>query len=455
MAESAHRPLLAFGLNGVPPRLQSWKEIAAYFGRSVKTVQRWEARRGLPVYRVPGRLGSVYAYDFEIAAWLNRHETPLGPGEPGGALQRWTPWLATAGGLLLVAALSVTLAIVLRSSRSSAPRRLVDPEAREAYLKGRLFLESPTEEGARKAIDSLERAVRQDPAHAPAYASLARAHLAAANLFVPTRKAKDAAWTAASKALSLDPSLAEGFTSRGLLRAALDWDLKGSEGDLRSAVAIDAGDAKAHLYLGITLMLQGRREEGLAEIEQARQLDPLSLKINSRLGMVYAVLGWHERALEQCRQALELDKNAAEAHACLGYALERKGVFRDAASEYERAGDLGYPASPHLARLAALGGQEAEARKRLRSLQEGWRKGRAGSPYEIARVCHALGDDEEAFAWLETAYEEHDKALIALAVEPDWESLHSDPRFVALTRTIGVRAPSSGPSLAPNRLTSR
>ena len=451
MAESAGRSSGTPGARGEAPRLQSWKEIAAYFGRSVRTVQRWEARGGLPVYRLPGPLGSVYADEFELGAWWKRHRTRLereepphaGPGARGG----WTWWTVAVAALLVVTVGSL-VPLALRSASSSVVGRSrpVDPEVREAYLRGRLFLDSPTEEETAKAIASFQQAIRKDPGHAPAYAGLARAHLAAANVLVPARHARAPARAAAQKALTLDPTLGEAYLSRGLLRAALDWDLRGSEGDLRRALAIDPRDARAHLYLGFALLLQGRPEEGLAELEQAQQQDPLSVKINARLGMTYAVLGRHEQALGQCRKALEIDKNSGEGHACLGYVLERKGAHREAGREYGRAEELGYRASPQVARLAALAGNEEEARKRLQALTEEWRRRRAWSPYEIAKVWHALGDDEAAFAWLETAYQEHDQTLIALSVEPEWVGLRSDPRFSALARKIGVRAAGSGPS---------
>jgi tetratricopeptide (TPR) repeat protein len=315
----------------------------------------------------------------------------------------------------------------------------VDPEVREAYLKGRLFLESPTEEQTRKAIQSFEQAVHKDPGDASAYAGLARAYGAASNVLVRPRQAIPPAKAAALKALALDSSLAEAYTSRGLLRAAFDWDLPGSESDLRHALEIDPGDAPARLYLGIVLLVRGRQEEGLSEVERAQRQDPLSTKINSRLGMIYALLGQHAKSLRQCRKALELDRNSAEGHTCLGYAFERKGRYRDAIEEYERANDLGYRASPHIARVAALAGHKAEATRRLRRLKQEWQQGEAWSPYEIARVCRALGDDDQTFAWLETAYEERDQTLVGLLADPDWDGLRSDRRFVALAQRIGLR----------------
>ncbi len=442
MSEPARRPPVTLGVRGIVHRLESWKEIAAYLGRSVRTVQRWEARAGLPVYRLDG-VGTVYANDHELDTWWEAHRTRLDHEEAAPA----TGPAATGSRRLTIAlgavaaALGVLLLVDQRPAARSdgLPASPVHPDVREAYLKGRHhFLESATEEKTRKAIDAFERAVREDPGHAPAYAGLARAHLASANLLVPTRAAMAPAWAAARRAISLDSSSAEAHTAQGLLRAALDWDLAGFERDLRRAVQIDPSDARAHLYLGIALILRGRNEPGIVALEKAQQLDPLSVKINARLGMTYAFLGRHEQALAQCRKALDLDTNAAEAHMCTGYALERKGAYRDAAPEYEEAGALGYRAAPHVARVLALAGQEAEARRRLRALEEGRQKGEAWSPYEIAKVRHALGDEDDAFAWLETAYQEHDDTLIALPVEPDWEGVRSDPRFVALARRVGA-----------------
>jgi len=124
---------------------------------------------------------------------------------------------------------------------------------------------------------------------------------------------------------------------------------------------------------------------------------------------------------------------------CVGYVLERGGAYREAASAYEKASKLGYRAAPHAARVLALSGQVVEARRRLRALEEGRRQGQAWSPYDLAKVSHALGDEEGAFAWLDVAYNERDETLVALRVEPEWDNLRSDPRFVAIARKTGVK----------------
>ena len=275
-----------------------------------------------PVYRLPG-LGAVYANGFELDAWWDDHRTRLEHDEPAAPSEKRARMSrpAVARGAVAVAALGLAFGLVLWTYSRRPASRPVDPGVREAYLKGRLFLESPTEEQTRKAIDSFEQAVRDDPGHAPAYAGLARAHLASANLLVPTRDAIAPAQAAARKAISLDASSAEAYTAQGLLRAALDWDPRAAERDLRHAVQIDPSDARAHLYLGIALILQGRNEEGVTALERARQLDPVSLKINARLGMIYAFVGRREQGLAQCHKALELDKNSPEGHMCVGFVL--------------------------------------------------------------------------------------------------------------------------------------
>lgn len=439
MSEPARRPPATVRVHGVVHRLESWKEIAAYLGHSVRTVQRWEARAGLPVYRLSG-LGSVHATPFELDAWCNDHRNRLEHDEPAAPAERRasTNMPAVARGALAVAALGLVFGLVLGTHSWRSASRLVDPGVHEAYLKGRLFLENPTEEQTRKAIDSFEQAVRDDPGHAPAYAGLARAHLASANLLVSTRDAIAPARAAAQKAMSLDASSAEAYTAKGLLRAALDWDPRAAERDLRQAVQIDPTDARAHLYLGIALILQGRNEEGITLMERSRQLDPVSVKINARLGMIYAFLGRRDEGLVQCRKALELDKNSPEGHMCVGFVLERGGAYAEAACAYEKAGELGYRAAPHAARVLALSGQVVEARRRLGSLEEGHRQGEAWSPYDLAKVSHALGDEEGAFMWLEVAYDERDETLVALRVEPEWDDLRSDPRFVAIARKTGA-----------------
>ena len=319
----------------------------------------------------------------------------------------------------------------------------VDPEAFQLYLKGRYFWNKRNTEGLHKAVEYFQQAVAQDPNFALAYSGLADCY-SLEDYFQDIRPAerRTRAKAAALKAVELDDTLAEAHTSMAM---AGGWDRKPAETEahFKRALELNPNYATAHHWYGLFLKDTGRTEEAIVEIQRAKQLDPLSLVINADVGLVYYFARRYDKAIEQCQKTLEMEPNFRLAHWELGMAYEEKRMYPEAIREYETAVRLSpdYPLmSTYLARAYALAGRRNEAWKIVRELEQlrpvNWPVG------ALAPVYDALGDKDQAFAWLERGVEA-DKTMPywALQVDPRFDNLRLDPRFSELMRRIGL--PSS------------
>jgi tetratricopeptide (TPR) repeat protein len=182
----------------------------------------------------------------------------------------------------------------------------------------------------------------------------------------------------------------------------------------------------------------GRHEEAIAEIERAQESDPLSPVLPMVEGWTFLVARDYERAIAQLRKAIDMDPNFPRAHWYLGHVYVQKGMRQEALTELQKAitlepEDLQYLAA--LGHACGKGGQRGEALKILDELKE--LSKRAYVPaYAMAEIYTGLGKKEEAFAWLEKAYEERSVLLVRLKVDPMPNPLRSDPRFQALLRRM-------------------
>jgi eukaryotic-like serine/threonine-protein kinase len=319
----------------------------------------------------------------------------------------------------------------------------VDPEAYQLYLKGRFYWNKRTEAGLKRGIEYFHQAIDLDPNYALAYAGIADCYsLLGWDLFgaLPPREALPIAKAAAKKALETDDSLAEAHNSLAWTKLAFDWDWMGAEREFKRAIELNPGYAITHHWYAECLAGMGRYAEALAEIRQAQELDPLSLIISSIVGWVFYFDRRDDQAIAEFRKTLELDPNFWVAHWTLGRAYEQKAMFVEAIAEIQKAIDFsgGSPLS-----LAALGhtyavwGRRAEAERVLNELKESSKQGYI-SPYGIAAIHAGLGEKDQAFIWLEKAYEERSGWLIWLRAEPISDPLRSDPRFQDLLRRIGL-----------------
>ncbi|MGH9601497.1 MAG: tetratricopeptide repeat protein [Terriglobales bacterium] len=319
------------------------------------------------------------------------------------------------------------------------PARPVNPEAHEAYLRGRYYLEKVGEDESRRAIEHLQQALQADPNYAPAYAGLAVAYYRLSNYFLPPKEAMPKARAAAIKALEIDNTLAEAHTSLALVKEFYDWDWAGAESAFKRAIELNPSYAFAHSGYGGYLSRMGRHQEALAEYRRSWELNPLSLYGGIFVGSMYYESRQYDRAVEQYRKTLEMDPNFFPAHWGLASAYEAKGMYKEAIAEYEKALSLGGP--PEV--LAWLGHAHARAGNRKEALKildemKGPSKRKFVSAYDLAVIHTGLGEKDQALAWLEKAYEQRAEALIDLNADPRLDPLRSDSRFKDLTHRVGL-----------------
>jgi tetratricopeptide (TPR) repeat protein len=314
-------------------------------------------------------------------------------------------------------------------------------EAYQLYLKGRFYWNKRTPEALTKSIEYFNQAIGKDPSFALAYAGLADSYVVPASL-LPPREGMPKAKAAAMRALELDETLAEAHTSLGRVLAAYEWNWTSAEKEFKRAIDLNPHYATAHQWYGGCLEATGRSNEAIAERKRAQELDPLSLVINFELGVAFYYAHNYDQAIEQFHKTLELDQNFPAAHVFLPAAYEQKGKYEEAIAEFKkgiplRGGSEWAFTKGGLGHLYAILGKKSEALTLLDELKQ-LAAQEYVPPTSIALVYAGLGEKDEAFAWLEKAYEERSFQLQWLNVEPRWDSLRSDPRFADLIRRIGL-----------------
>jgi TolB-like protein/Tfp pilus assembly protein PilF len=330
----------------------------------------------------------------------------------------------------------IKIKLTLQEQARLVRPRPVDAEAYQLYLRGRYHWNQRTQEGFQKGLEFFEQALERDPTYPLAYAGLADSYNLLANyFFLPPQEAFPRAKAAAIKALEIDDTLAEAHTSLAFARHHYDWDWSGAEGEYKRALELNPGYATAHQWYAEYLTTVGRHEEAIAEIRRAQELDPLSLVIDSNVGRLLYHAHRYDQAIDELQNTLRLDPNYFWAHVFLGMAFEQKGMYAEAIAEFQKVAALsgGEPNVP-LAHTYAASGRTDDARKMLKALQQ--RYGEDVESYFMGGIHAALGEKDEAFAWLEKAYEEHSFFLVFLKTEPWFDPLHTDPRFQDLLRRM-------------------
>jgi TolB-like protein/DNA-binding winged helix-turn-helix (wHTH) protein/Tfp pilus assembly protein PilF len=314
-------------------------------------------------------------------------------------------------------------------------------EAYEFYLKGRYHWNKRTPDGIQKAIESFQQAIEKDPNYALAYAGLADCYHVPANP-LPPREKMPLARAAATKALQLDDTLVEAHTTLARVFFAYDWDWPAAEKEFKRAIELNPRYAPAHQWYGGHLSATGRFREAEAEKKRALELEPLSLIMNFEVGLASYFARDYDQAIDRFRKTLELDANFPPPYTFLAASYEQKGMFEEAMAASRRAMTVtqGPPkalAMAGLAHIYAVSGRKTEALKILAELQSLSEHSYVPAT-DTALIYAGLGEKDKSFAWLDKAYEEHSFTLSNVKVEPRFDPLHSDPRFVGLLRRIGL-----------------
>jgi TolB-like protein len=321
-----------------------------------------------------------------------------------------------------------------------AKSKAVNPEAYEAYLKGRYFWNKRTGDGLRTAIEYFNHAIEVDPTYAEAYSGLADSYalsgdweygvLSPPGCFSQSEGDCDQG--------ALDDSLGEAHTSLAFALDLYGWDWEAAETEYKLAIKLSPGYATAHLWYAWHLILIGQNTDGLFELRKAESLDPLSLIISADMADALCIAHRYDEAIQQSEKTLQLDSNFAIGHYELGQALEQKQMHSEALAEFQKAIDISGHSGvldSSLAYVYAVLGKKGEAMEIAKDL-EAHHDQNPSAEANIALIYVGLGDQNQAMIWLNKGYEARFNPSILL--RPAFDRLRSDARFKELLRRVGL-----------------
>jgi tetratricopeptide (TPR) repeat protein len=314
-------------------------------------------------------------------------------------------------------------------------------KAFQLYLRGRFFWSKGTAESLKKAIRYIQNAIEIDPHFALAYAGLADCYnqLGHFNLVAP-RSAFSRAKAAAMRALELDETLSEAKASLALVSMLYDWDWSSAERGFKQAIAQDPHYAPGRQWYARYLSQMGRFAEALAEIERARQLDPLSLDCLVTRGQILYLAREYDQAIEQCQETIEMGPDFGQPYKVMSMAYAQKGMYDEAIDSSRRVSNLtgkDPEAAAYLGCFYATIGDREKALEKLLELDQ-LAKYKYVSPGCMSLVFLGLGEKDQAIAYLEKGYRERSELLTFLKVLPIFDSIRSDERFVNLLQRMSL-----------------
>jgi len=344
----------------------------------------------------------------------------------------------------------ISLAIVdrlkvklLKEEKAKIVKRYTDNvEVYNLYLEGRYYWNKRTPEGLNKAIKNFERVIEMDQGYALAYAGLADCYgMLVQALVLPPKDLFPKAKVAARKALEIDETLAEAHASLAFVNWHYDWDWVNAEREFKRAIELNPNYATAHQWYAMFLSQFGRLAEAISEIKIAQELDPLSSIITLASAWIPFLARQFDQTIKQCRKVLDRDPNFFLAHFLLGMVYEQRDMFVEAIEEYLKVESffnvLNTEDVELLRETYAIKGWKGYLKMHLDILIQQSKKSYV-PPYYIAADNLRLGDKNQAFKWLEKAYQERDKELCDIKMDPTFDSLRSDPRYKALLKKMGL-----------------
>ena len=323
-----------------------------------------------------------------------------------------------------------------------ARRTSVNSEAHKDYLHGLYHLHrSVAEEGPWKAIDFFQSAAQKDPSFAEAFAGLADSYLILGQVGQKEpREAYNEAKPAAQEAIRLDANLAQGHASLGRVLAAYEWNWKEAETELQRAIELNPNDGMGHAHYSELLMALARFPEAKAEIQKARQLDPLSNYVSGIHAWTLYMAGDYPAALEQWKSTHNQARPDAQAAWGLAETYEEMGRFDEAYEQFQKWWELGGAPANVVASLRQAyqaRGMQGYFKRMLELEQEDTQETGNVWTYRMARFYARIGDEDKTLEWLERAFNERHDRLILLKVDPVFKRLRSNPQFTDLIKRIG------------------
>ena len=341
------------------------------------------------------------------------------------------------------------LAEKLRSKLSTSERQQVtkqgtqNPEAYELYLKGRYYWNKQTLSDITAAIPYFDQAISKDPGYALAYSGLADAYTDLPSFGGIPGENYPKSDAAARKALELDATLAHPHAVLGSNEMEYEWDFSGGEVEYKKSFELNPNDASSRQWYAFDIgMIGGREQDALAESNRARQLDPLSPTISFEAGLTYIMARQYDDAVAICKKVASENPTFAPGRDCLARAYWGKRMFPQTIEEFRKAGQLsGDRNESEFASALDKGFRSSGWKVALTegiAVRQSQRKHGYQSAYEIAQLYADLGDKDQAFRWLSTAYQERDFFLFGLKTDFSLDPIRSDPRFAELVRKVGL-----------------
>jgi len=326
---------------------------------------------------------------------------------------------------------------------TSGPRP--DPEAYDAYVRGRHYAAQINPEGFEKAVVNFSRAIELQPRYGQAYADLAETYCwAVATQMTPAEAGLLKARQAAIKALEIDQNLSQAHSSLAWVKYAYEWNFSEAEKEFQRSLALQSSTSWPPLWYGMYLAQASRIDESNVQMKKVHQLDPLSPVANA-LALTPMLTGRnYEGVVDGARRLLAMDPQNGLARWMLITGYERQGDFLASIALQEETLVL-YGTSKEVAAQNAEGlrrayqasGAAGYWRTNLERRRSEWQK-REGEPYELAALYARVGDTQKAFLWLDHAFRAHSQPLVYwLRTDPAFDQLRSEPRYAALVQRIG------------------
>jgi serine/threonine protein kinase len=318
-----------------------------------------------------------------------------------------------------------------------------NPEAYQLYLKGRYYWNKQTLPDITAAIPYFKQAISKDPGYALAYSGLADAYTDLPSFYGVPGENYPKSNAAARKALELDATLAHPHAVLGSNEIEYEWDFAGGEAEYKKSFELDPNDASARQWYAVDIgMIGGREQDALSESNRARQLDPLSPTISFEAGLIHIMARQYDDAVAICKKVASQNPTFAAARHCLASAYWGKRMFPQTIEEFKISGQLsGDRNESEFASALDKGFRSSGWKAALTegiTIRQSQRKNGYVSAYKIAQLYADLGDKDQAFHWLNIAYQERDFFLFGLMTDFLLDPLRSDPRFAELVRKVGL-----------------